>query len=127
IEHDRLDQHEVISLTDNGKYGPMLTALGIPVTCLNMPRGRLTFAGIWQLLRKIRRVRPDVVQTWMYHAELLSGMLASIAGCRNVVWGIHHTNLDPELTIRSSLTVARACAYLSRIVSRKFISCAQKS
>ncbi len=51
---DAEDSHQVISLTGAGKYGPMLVARGIPVTCLDMPRGRVTLSGLWRLLRTTR-------------------------------------------------------------------------
>ncbi len=127
VKHDQLDQHEVVSLTDAEKYGSKLKALGISVTCLNMPRGRLTLSGIWRLLRQIKKVRPDVVQTWMYHADLLGGVLARLAGCRNIVWGIRHTSLDSKLTSRRTIAVARLCAHLSRFIPRQIACCAEKS
>lgn len=120
-------RHAVISLTDAGKYGPLLVAAGIPVTCLNMPRGRVTAAGLWRLWRSIRQARPDVMQCWMYHADLLGGVAARLAGVRNICWGIHHTTLDPGHSARSTILVAKACARLSRLVPRRIICCAEKS
>jgi hypothetical protein len=73
ITHDAHDTYHVVSLTDEGKYGPLLQAAGVEVTTLDMPRGRVTPSGLWRLWRTVRTVRPDVVQTWMYHADLLGG------------------------------------------------------
>src|SRR5690606_987860 len=92
--HDRSRRHHVISLIDGGKYGPLLERAGVGLTCLNMPRGRITLRGMRTLWKFIRQTRPDVVQTWMYHADLLAGVVARFAGCRHVVWGIRHTTLD---------------------------------
>ncbi len=38
---DKSYQHNVISLMDLGKYGPLLEDLGVDVYCLNMPAGKL--------------------------------------------------------------------------------------
>lgn len=125
--HDKSSRHHVISLTGAGKYGPLLEGCGVSVTCLDMPRGRVTMRGLWGLWREIRRVRPDVVQCWMYHADLLGGIFARLALQRNIVWGIHHTTLVPGESPRSTILVARLCARLSRLVPRHIICCAEKA
>lgn len=125
--HDSGGEHRVISLTDAGKYGPLLEARGIPVTCLHMRRGRATPANLWRLWRAIRAARPDVVQTWMYHADLLGGVAARLAGIRNVVWGIRNSTLVPGESTPGTLFVARACAALSRFIPRRIVCCAEKA
>jgi glycosyltransferase involved in cell wall biosynthesis len=124
ITHDQENEHGVVSLTSVGKYGPLLRAAGVPVWTLEMPRGRLTMQGLYTLWRLLRTQRPDLVQTWMYHADLVGGTLAHWAGVP-VVWGIHNTTLEPGKSTRSTLWVARACARLSRRVPRRIVACAQ--
>lgn len=125
--HDTANRHEVISLTGHGKYGPLLEAQGIPVLSLDMPRGRVTPGGLRRLYSRLRAARPDVVQTWMYHADLLGGGAARLAGHRNICWGIHHSDLGQAGTARSTVAVARLCARLSRRIPRAVICCAVKS
>lgn len=125
--HDFRDRHHVISLTGAGKYGPLLQTRGVPVTCLNMPRGRVTASGLWRLYRLARELKPDVVQTWMYHADLLGGLTAWLAGSRNIVWGIHHTTLVPGKSRRSTIAVVRICASISRLVPKRIICCAEEA
>lgn len=121
-------RHSVISLTDAGKYGPLLEeALEVPVICLDMPRGRVTLSGLQRLWSALRTGKPDVVQTWMYHADLLGGVAARLAGRRNVVWGIHNTTLEPGKSRRSTMAVARVCAWLSGVVPRRIVCCAERS
>lgn len=124
---DQADRHHVVSLMDTGKYGPLLVAQGVRVTCLGMPRGRVTVAGLWRLWWLICKERPAVIQTWMYHADLVGGVIARLAGQRNIVWGIHHTTLVPGQSARSTIWVAGLCARLSRIVPRRIVCCAKKA
>lgn len=125
--HDVRDRHHVISLTGAGKYGPLLQAIGVPVTCLNMPRGRVTGIGLWRLWRLVREHQVDVVQTWMYHADLLGGLAARLAGHRNIIWGIRNTALVPGESARSTIAVAKVCAWISRIVPRRILCCAEQA
>lgn len=120
-------QHAVISLMDEGKYGPMLRSAGIAVHCLNMPRGRVTIAGLARLWRLLRHRRPDAVQTWMYHADLLGGLAARLAGIRTVVWGIHNTNLEPGKSRPLTIVIAKLLALLSRWVPARIAACAQSA
>lgn len=125
--NDKAARHQVVSLMDKGKYGPLLEEYGVRVTCLSMPRGRVTLSGVWQLWRLIRNGRPDVVQTWMYHADLIAGSVARLTGHQNIVWGIHNTTLVPGESRWSTILVAKLCARLSRWVPRQIVCCAQRA
>ena len=124
---DRKHSHAVVSLTDAGKYGPLLRHAGISVHCLNMPAGRVSLRGLTSLWRILKSEQPDVVQTWMYHADLLGGLVARLAGIRPVSWGVRQTNLEPGKSKRSTIWVARSCARLSRWVPRVIVCCAESA
>ena len=79
-------EHVVVSLTDEGIYGERLRAAGIEVHALGMPRGRVSLGGFLALRRLIAGKRPDAVQTWMYHADLIGGLAARLAGVRAIAW-----------------------------------------
>lgn len=119
--------HYVISLTDHGIYAERLKNLGVPVYALSYPRGRINLFGLLELFRLVRRVRPDVVQTWMYHSDLIGGVVARLAGIRAIAWGIRHANLDPAHNSNATLRVVRLCAKLSSWVPRKIVSCSAEA
>lgn len=125
--HDAANRHHVVSLMDGGKYGPLLQQRGIAVTCLNMPQGRVTPSGVGRLWHLLRRARPEVVQTWLYHGDLIGGVVAKLAGVRRVFWGIRHGALDPNFTKGTTLWAARLCAWLSGWVPTKIVCCAQRA
>ena len=103
----------VISLTNRGIMADRFEALGIQVMTCDIPSGRLSLFGFLKLLRHLRHFRPDVVQTWLYHADLLGGIAARALGIRCVVWNIRHSNLDNDKNKTHTLWVVRANALLS--------------
>lgn len=125
--YDTSTTHHVVSLTGRGKYAPLLEERGIRVTCLGMPPGLVTPGALWRLWRLLRRERPGLVQTWMYHADLIGGIVARLAGVRKVFWNIRNSNLDPQHSTRATILVAKACALVSRWVPTGISCCAQKA
>lgn len=121
------NQHHVISLMDRGIYADKLEQARAKVYTLNFPRGRFTFMGLVELFRLIRQIKPDVVQTWMYHADLIGGVVARFVGVRAIAWGIRQSNLDPAYNSRSTLTIVHLCALLSRWVPRQIVSCSERA
>ncbi len=118
----------VISLMGVGEIGPRIGALGIPVHTLGMQRGVLPGPVVmWRLVQLLRKSKPDVVHTWMYHADLLGGVAARLLGCKRVVWGIRHSNLSPSENKRSTLWVVKLCAALSKVVPTFILSCSHRA
>ena len=124
---DKANSHNVFSLTDSGKYGPILRKAGIPVDCLAMRPGRVSLLALISLWRRLKSGQPDVVQTWMYHADLLGGLVARLAGVKGISWGIRQTNLEPGKSRRSTIWVVQACARLSRWVPQAIVCCAESA
>ncbi len=115
----------VISLTDFGPLAPRIAELGIPVSALGMPRGRVRARPLGHLGRTLAADRPQIVQTWMYHADLLGGTLARVLGAGSVIWGVRGS-LDPKLSKRSARITASACAVTSRWLPDRIVSCSQR-
>src|SRR5215211_5897530 len=66
----------VVSLTEAGPVASMIEDAGVPVHALGMRGGRPDPRAVARLGRLVRGRRPDVMQTWMYHADLLGGLAA---------------------------------------------------
>ena len=73
---DRRHFHPVVvSMTGPGSMGPLIEAAGVTVRSLGLRRGLPDPRGIPRLVRILRELRPAVLQTWLYHADLL-GLIA---------------------------------------------------
>ena len=119
-------QSEVISLTDVGAIGDRIGCLNIPVRALQMRRGRPGISGLVRLSRWLRQSSPNVVQTWMYHADLIGGLAAKFSGDPPVIWGIRNSTLGRQSRKSTALTV-KLCARLSRWVPTKIVCCSVAS
>lgn len=119
-------RHSVISLTSVGSVGAELQRAGVEVRALGLKTRRAGVLGFWRLRRQLRALQPDIVHTWMYHADFLGGLAAMTLGVRNVVWCIRTTYIDAESS-RITRLLARVCAGLSRFVPRVIICAAEAS
>jgi len=108
------DRLLVISLTELGAVGEQLRQAGVQVRALGMNRSLPSPFDLFRLARLIKDFAPDVVQTWMYHADLIGGLAARLAGVRAVVWNIRHSDLRPGVDKRATIWTARLCGFLSR-------------
>ena len=71
----------------------------------------------------IRNIKPNVVQTWMYHADLIGGIASFLAGFNNIIWNVRNTEIPQRAFSRTGLVI-RLCALLSRFIPQKIICCA---
>lgn len=116
-------EHAVVSLTGDGAVGKLLRARGIPVSSLGMRSGVPDPRGAARLAWRIWATRPDLVQSWMYHADLLAGLAAASRGVP-VVWGIRHGSVDARRTKRLTHLTRSACARLSGVLPARIVCCA---
>lgn len=124
---DQRVRHSIVSLTDEGVYGARLRNAGVAVHALGMPRGRLTLDGFLALRRLLARERPDAVQTWMYHADLIGGLAARLAGVRALAWGIRNSGAHLQRSSRSARLVLKLCALLSGRLPAAIVCAARDS
>jgi glycosyltransferase involved in cell wall biosynthesis len=118
---------DVVSLLPAGPIGEKIAALGVPVRSLGMQSGMPDPLAVARLAGWLRRRRPNVVQTWMYHADLVGGLAARLAGGVPVAWNIQQSNVDPRLVKRSTRATIAVCARLSRWLPTRIVCCAEVS
>lgn len=115
----------VISLAPLGPIGERIAARGHPIESLDMRRGVPSVAALVRLVRRLRELRPDVVHTWLYHADLLGGIAARLARVGRVAWGLHNSTLEPAAVRARTRAVVRACALVSHRVPDRILCCSE--
>jgi glycosyltransferase involved in cell wall biosynthesis len=71
-------------------------------------------------------LNPDIVQTWMYHADLIGGFAAYSSGIKNVIWNVRSSDITKGGS-RQTLFVRRICAMISRIIPQKIVFVGRRS
>lgn len=105
--------HVVVSMMDEGAYGAELRAANVPLYCLGMERGRPTLSGLARLVGLLRGQRPDVLQTWLYHADLMGLVAGWLAGVPRLAWNIRCSDMEMTNYSRLSALVLKLLAHCS--------------
>jgi glycosyltransferase involved in cell wall biosynthesis len=112
--------HQVVSLTELGPVAEELATGGTRVDAVGLRLSRPDPRDVMRLRALIARSGADVVQTWLYHADLVGGLLARSLGLP-VVWNVRMTWMDEVATKSSTIAAARLCARLSRRVPHQIV------
>lgn len=116
----------VLTLKGPGLIEDDLRAKGVDVINLNMRSFKSSLGGMYKLIRLMRIKKPDAVFTWMYHADLIGGVAAYLAGINNIIWGIRNTQI-PQRGFSGTRFVIKLCSILSFVIPRVIICCAHSA
>ncbi|NHH89283.1 glycosyltransferase [Pseudoalteromonas sp. MB47] len=112
-------KHSVISFTSLGDIGLRLINAGVVVKTLGM-KGFPSFILAFPYTRMIlKELKPDLVQTWMYHADFIGGLAARTLGIKNVIWNVRNTNVKKDRL--GSYLFRRMCGFFSHILPKHII------
>jgi glycosyltransferase involved in cell wall biosynthesis len=106
-------EQSVVSLCGDGPVAESLCRSGAKVTSVDL-RSPLAAAELARLAFAIRRAEPDVVHCWMYHANLIGGLVARATTRAPVVWGLRSGSPAVGVVGARTARIARAAARLSR-------------
>jgi glycosyltransferase involved in cell wall biosynthesis len=114
----------VICLKGRSYFSQKLEKLGIKIYHLNMKPNRLNIASQIKLYKIIKNEQINLIQSWMYHADLVSTLAGFFNNCK-VFWSIHNYNISIKALGLQTRFVVFLCALLSHIFPSKMISVSQ--
>ena len=115
---------EVITLAGGTAVRKLIEAIDIPVQSLDLPPSLTSGpSGLWRLGRILNERPGALVQTWMYHADMLGGLSTLLAQRQPVLWDIQGSALDAATTPWTTRGVIKACAKLSWRLPRRIVCC----
>ncbi len=126
-QHDKENRHVIISLTDSQDDGMIHNKNNVSVHKLNFSNRKINLFELFKLYKHIKKIKPDVVQTWMIHADMIGGIVARLAGVNNIFWSVHYTNLVKGKSKRLTILLTKINTFLSYFIPKKIIYCAEKS
>ena len=116
-------EHIIVSLTSEGKYALPLRTSGFPVYCLNITLFNF-FLKFAFLVRFLIKERPDIVQTWMYHAAFFGGLASKLSSIsRPVVWNLRRSSVSTSDVSKLTYLLVRVLAVFSYIFPTKVVAC----
>jgi glycosyltransferase involved in cell wall biosynthesis len=108
----------VVSMIPGGALRGPLEQAGVPVHDLAMRRGRPSLRALLRLIVLIRRFKPHIVQSWMYHADLLALFALRVSGRWDdtpLIWGIRCSDMKLKNYGRTLRWTVRLCARYSHL------------
>lgn len=106
----------VVSLTGKGNLKNKINNKNVEFYDANLGKNLNLFLSILKLFRYIKKVSPDIVHSWMYHADLMGGIIAKIASVPKIIWGVRSAdflNQNTKITLRLTF---KLCVLISRVV-----------
>ena len=83
--NDFKNEHVVVSLIDQGKYGKLLLKNQTRVYTLDMKAEKFSVITLFKLIKILKKEKPKIVQTWLYHADFFGSIAAKLAGVKNII------------------------------------------
>ena len=93
----------VVSMTGPGTMGPLIEGAGVTLRTLGLRRGVPDPRALLRLVRLLREFRPAVLQTWLYHADLLGLVMLRLGQVPHLVWGLQGTETIDTAVVRRIL------------------------
>ena len=119
LQQRGLPQH-VVSVGDKGIYRDELERSGVGLTALNVHSMFEVLVGVIRLSQLMRRLRPDAIQGWMYHGNLMAALAHRCTGGaagRRLLWNLRASNMDEARYGRLVRWSARLSAWPDIVIS----------
>ena len=120
----------VVSLNAGGYYGSLLKDNGvrlIEIPLIHSNRGIVWHifslaTSTYLLIKVLHQLRPNLVHTWMYPADIFGGLISKLFGIP-VVWGIFTGHTNSQFYRPRTFFLFRLCILFSKFIPSQIVSC----
>ena len=79
------------------------------------------------LINLLRSLKPDIVQTWLVHADLIGGVAAQLAGIKNIIWNIRYSNFKIGKAKLTTILIIKLLTKLSFLIPELILIVSKKA
>ena len=111
----------IIVLSSKGILNKEFEKIGIKVNYCNIKFLR-PFSGLISLYKFLKKSKPDIVQSWLYHSDFLGGIFAFFLGVKNIVWNIRGSYIGLRLNKFHTYFIIYINGFLSKFIPKFIVS-----
>ena len=124
-KYDIKNKHIVISFKRYGKYFSLLSKLGIKVYCINA--NFFSIHKFFFLIRLLRLLNPDIVQTWLVHADFVGGIAARLASIKKIIWNVRYSDLKLGKAKLTTIIIIKILSKLSYLIPKSIVIASKRA
>lgn len=124
-KYDLDNKHIVISLKYPEKYFFLLKNLGIQVFSLDA--NFFSIHKFFYLIKLLKKLKPDIVQTWLVHSDLIGSIAARLAGIKNIIWNIRYSNFEIGKAKFRTILIIKLLSKLSFLIPKSIVIVSKKA
>jgi glycosyltransferase involved in cell wall biosynthesis len=126
-KNDKDNSHIVVSLLNGGKYEHKFKLINISTYSLKLNTTYGSLTCLYNFKKILNEIKPNVIQTWLYHADLFGGICAFIFGYRNIYWNIRNCNTSKKALKTTTRIVVYINSLLSHFIPKHIVSVSQNA
>ena len=124
-KYDLDNKHIVISLKHPEKNFFLLKNLGIQVLSLNA--NFFSIHKFFYLIKLLKILKPDIVQTWLVHSDLIGSIAARLAGIKKIIWNIRYSNFEIGKAKSITIFMIKLLSKLSFLIPKSIVIVSKKA
>lgn len=121
---DKKNDHIVVSLSDKGFYGNLLSNKGFLVFEIDLKKNWFFF---FKIIKIIYLYKPNIIQSWMYISDFIASLTIFFTFKKNIIWNVRHSFLNPLVEKKQTIIIVKLLSFFSYLIPKKIIFCSKKS
>lgn len=118
----REDEIVIVPIKQSKSIAISLVGDNITVRPLNVEGALGVWRGLSSLRALVKEFKPDVIHSWLYHSDMLAGLMSLWAKDVRLIWSIRQTRISREFNPLSTRLVIKLCAMFSHFLPHLIIS-----
>ena len=79
------------------------------------------------LINLLRSLKPDLVQTWLVHADFIGSLAARLAGIKNIIWNVRYSKIEIGKAKIKTILIIKVLSKLSYFIPKLIIIVSKKA